>query len=244
MTPRGAVGWVLKPGLFLAAIVMTAVEATAFIFPESDLAAPQLALITVVTAFPFVMMMFAFVSYLYKLQSRLADLAATDLLTGLPNRRAFLDHVAGAADDLNGVLLMLDVDNFKRINDSYGHAIGDQCLCALAAHIRREIRQGDVVARVGGEEFVVLLVGADERLAIEIGDRLCAGVEIALPALAGVLRVTVSAGATTVGQPPLIDELLRRADEALYRAKRAGKARIVMSGRADVTPFPGRMATR
>jgi diguanylate cyclase (GGDEF)-like protein len=158
--------------------------------------------------------------------------AATDALTGLPNRRYF-DEFCGLlarrrrSDDAVGVL-MVDIDKFKVLNDTYGHGIGDEVLRAVAGAIVAAVREDDVPARFGGEEFVVLLRNPGMEVAVEVGER----VRVAVAALDlsrhGVPGVSVSVGVAVsnhADQP--IEDLIEQADQALYRAKRAGRDRVV-----------------
>jgi diguanylate cyclase (GGDEF)-like protein len=158
--------------------------------------------------------------------------AATDALTGLPNRRYF-DEFCGLlarrrrSDDAVGVL-MIDIDRFKVLNDTHGHATGDEVLRAVAGAIVAAVREDDVPARYGGEEFVVLLRNPGMDVAIEVGERVRSAVAgLDLDRL-GVPGVSVSVGVAVsdhADQP--IDDLVGRADQALYRAKRAGRDRVV-----------------
>jgi diguanylate cyclase len=158
--------------------------------------------------------------------------ASTDALTGLPNRRYF-DEFCGLlarrrrADDAVGVL-MVDIDKFKVLNDTYGHATGDEVLRAVAGAIVSAVREDDVPARFGGEEFVVLLRNPGMDVAFEVGERVRAAVsELDLEAF-GVPGVSVSVGVAVsdhADQP--IDDLVALADQALYRAKRAGRNRVI-----------------
>jgi diguanylate cyclase (GGDEF)-like protein len=158
--------------------------------------------------------------------------ASTDALTGLPNRRYF-DEFCGLlarrrrADDAVGVL-MIDIDRFKDLNDRHGHAIGDEVLRAVAGAIVAAVREDDVPARFGGEEFVVLLRSPSRGVAIEVGERVRHTVSALELRQFGVESVSVSVGvavATAPDQP--IDQLIAEADAALYRAKRAGRDRVV-----------------
>ncbi len=158
--------------------------------------------------------------------------ASTDALTGLPNRRYF-DEFCGLlarrrrSDDAVGVL-MIDIDKFKVLNDTYGHATGDIVLRAVAGAIVAAVREDDVPARFGGEEFVVLLRNPGTDVAFEVGERVRAAVAGLDLHEVGVPGVTVSVGVTVsdhADQP--IDELVGLADQALYRAKRAGRDRVV-----------------
>ena len=176
---------------------------------------------------------------------RLQDLVRTDALTGLPNRRHF-DEVQGIEmrrtrrDKVPLALLICDVDFFKAFNDHQGHAAGDECLRSVANALRATlIRAGDMVARVGGEEFAVLLPNSGLAGASKVAERLRAAVQasaIAHPHSAASTVVTVSIGLafTHPDEPLEFDALYRQADEALYRAKEAGRNRV--AGPVALTP--------
>lgn len=170
------------------------------------------------------------------LQRRHDDLeyAAThDALTGLMNRTG-LDRMRAQRDVQHRlatqpyVLVVLDVDHFKQVNDRHGHLFGDRALCAVADAISRSVRSTDVAARYGGEEFLVVL--PDTRLdgGAEIAERIRAQVQ----ALALPVKVTVSVGIADGGPQDTPEAVFERADQALYRAKQAGRNRVV----ADDTP--------
>ncbi|HEX7471481.1 MAG TPA: GGDEF domain-containing protein, partial [Candidatus Limnocylindrales bacterium] len=158
--------------------------------------------------------------------------ASTDALTGLPNRRYF-DEFCGLlarrrrADDALGVL-MIDIDHFKRVNDRLGHAIGDQVLRAVASAVARAVRDDDVPARFGGEEFAVLLRDPTLPGALEIAERVRAAVGALDLRSFGVAGVSVSIGVAVshVADEP-IDSIIEDADHALYAAKNAGRDRVV-----------------
>lgn len=155
--------------------------------------------------------------------------ALIDVLTGLPNRAALQRDAAEllARADADGVplgLLVADIDHFKSINDTYGHDRGDEVLQDTAEAMRGAMRSLDEVYRLGGEEFVVLLFGAEIRAAEEIAERVRASVEGRRP---GGLPVSISVGVTVGRHDGDLPALLRDADEALYRAKRAGRNRVV-----------------
>ena len=160
--------------------------------------------------------------------------ASTDALTGLPNRRYF-DEFCGLlarrrrADDAIGVL-MIDIDHFKRLNDTHGHATGDLVLRTVAKAIAAAVRTEDVPARFGGEEFAVLLRDPSPTVAAEIGER----VRVAVAALdldaVGGSAVTVSVGvALSVAPDEPIEDVIGAADRALYAAKRGGRNRVVLA---------------
>jgi diguanylate cyclase (GGDEF)-like protein len=170
----------------------------------------------------------------------LRTLALTDELTRLPNRRHLLRvadervHAARQGDAPLSVLA-LDIDHFKRINDTFGHEVGDRVLHRVAAACRAALRRDDVIGRTGGEEFVVVMPGADARVAAEVAERLRAAVEREdWSDVAPALRVTVSVGATQWAPG---DEgfatVARRADDSLYRAKEGGRNRIEVAATPD-----------
>jgi diguanylate cyclase (GGDEF)-like protein len=158
--------------------------------------------------------------------------ASTDALTGLPNRRYF-DEFCGLlarrrrSGDAVGVL-MVDIDKFKVLNDTYGHAAGDEVLRAVGGAIVSAVREDDVPARYGGEEFVVLLRNPSPEIALEVGERVRASVAGLDVGRFGVAAVSVSVGVAVARQADQpIAELIAEADRALYRAKRAGRDRVV-----------------
>ena len=158
--------------------------------------------------------------------------AATDPLTGLPNRRYF-DEFCGLlarrrrTGDAVGVL-MIDIDRFKALNDNFGHAVGDEVLRAVAGAIAAAVRDDDVPARVGGEEFAVLLRNPGDGVAAEVGERVRQAVGALDLRRVGVDRVSVSVGvAVAQGADEAIGQIVDRADRALYRAKRTGRDRVI-----------------
>ncbi|HET9520573.1 MAG TPA: GGDEF domain-containing protein [Candidatus Limnocylindrales bacterium] len=158
--------------------------------------------------------------------------ASTDALTGLPNRRYFDEFCAllarrRRAEDAIGIL-MVDIDRFKVLNDTYGHAVGDEVLRAVAGAIASAVREDDVPARFGGEEFAVLLRNPSRDEAFEVGERVREAVASLDLARFGVASASVSVGvavATEADQP--ITEVIEQADKALYDAKRRGRDRVV-----------------
>lgn len=155
--------------------------------------------------------------------------ATTDELTGLPNRATFegwmeRETARARRDGRPLALLLVDVDHFKRVNDQRGHAVGDRVLREVARRLREALRSDDLLSRVGGEEFCVLLPGADLAAAAEVGERIRTSVRAAAVAIAdGSVSVTVSGGVAML--EPGDDELsfVSRADLRLYEAKRDGR---------------------
>lgn len=166
---------------------------------------------------------------------QLEDLAATDELTGLYNRRHFL-HLAGQElQTLRGGqhgLALLDLDHFKRINDVHGHAAGDRVLQAFAGVARACLREGDVLARYGGEEFVLLLPNTDAGQFSACCERLREAFNRAEPLGVNMQGLSVSIGMTLLSVGDDLDEALQRADQALYQAKREGRDRCTATWEA------------
>lgn len=168
--------------------------------------------------------------------------AHTDALTGLLNRRGLLAAMRHALDPRGGqgafALVHLDLDNFKPVNDRLGHGAGDRLLFDVARVLGRAVRVHDHVARIGGDEFVLILGGTWTCQALTaIGNRIIRGIEDASPEGCGIsasLGIVLSAGYG----PDDIDRMLEDADVALYQSKRAGK------GRVSVAPLPGLDAVR
>jgi len=180
---------------------------------------------TTLVALPFVAISMATLFRQRVLQQTLSTLATTDTLTGLLNRRAFMDRAnRSLTREGTGLLLLLDADHFKRINDQCGHGAGDAALVAIAAHLRAVLRPGDILGRLGGEEFAAFLPSRSLGDAPPLGRRLCAPIPV--DEVPGGLSVTLSAGAAEAEDGSSLDRLMARADRALYRAKAEGRARL------------------
>jgi diguanylate cyclase (GGDEF)-like protein len=174
-----------------------------------------------------------------QLRLDLERLASTDPLTGLHNRRAFLDYcqreltrTSRGTEPVS--LVLIDLDHFKEVNDRHGHDAGDAALCAVASHLRGAVRENDVLARWGGEEFIVLLPGTSSEQAVQVAQRLRLCIEsISLLHNGRVdawssIRLAISAGVVTApGAIENIESLLRTCDEALYCAKASGRNTVV-----------------
>jgi diguanylate cyclase (GGDEF)-like protein len=167
---------------------------------------------------------------------RVSEQAVTDELTGLPNNRAFretIDREASRAERFGHELslIILDIDNFKSVNDTHGHLQGDEVLRLIGTILLEEPRAVDEAARYGGEEFVVALPETGTEGAVEIAERIrvrLAGEEIPLLDGSGVLKVTASFGTATIPlSAATVRQLFAAADDALYEAKRSGKNRVV-----------------
>ena len=164
------------------------------------------------------------------------ELAGTDSLTGLINRRHFLEIAEDAVQQVKSskgqlAIIMLDIDHFKNVNDLHGHKTGDEVLSAVAANIKKSLRQGDVAGRYGGEEFTVLVSNATSDQCLKIAERIRQAVARHVTQIDhAAVSVTISLGLVSVNPdhvPPL-DELINHADQAMYMAKQQGRNRVVM----------------
>lgn len=173
-------------------------------------------------------------------QKRLEEFAVTDQLTGLYNRHFLYESAQQSVANANRhayplSLLLLDLDHFKLVNDRYGHDVGDKVLRVVGKLLRKSCRDGDVAARFGGEEFVVLLVKCPLADAHIKAERLRADIEAAMPA---GHRVTASIGVATLpaGQQLNFEQLFKQADLATYAAKHAGRNRVSLADPEVPTP--------
>jgi two-component system cell cycle response regulator len=166
------------------------------------------------------------------------DMAFTDGLTGLYNRHYVTRHLASLAQDAsaesrNIALIMVDIDHFKSVNDTYGHDVGDEVLKEIGSRLQRIVRGQDLASRLGGEEFLIVMTNATEENAQSVAERIradIAGEPIKAATPEGQIAVTVSVGAAlreSTSEMP--DKQLKRADEALYAAKRGGRDCVVMA---------------
>ena len=169
---------------------------------------------------------------LHERNAALDRMSRVDALTGLFNRRHLEEELRrqGSTARRHGTplaALLLDIDHFKRVNDTYGHPAGDLVLQEFGRRLQGHLRAGDVAGRWGGEEFLVLLPGTDRAAALTVAERIRAATSEAPVVTDGMpILVTVSGGCA-VGWPDGPDELVSRADAALYAAKAAGRNRIV-----------------
>ncbi|HEY1546450.1 MAG TPA: diguanylate cyclase [Kofleriaceae bacterium] len=169
------------------------------------------------------------VTALHVAHARVAELAVTDALTGLPNRRVLDDRLellaAEARRGRRFSLAIVDIDHFKRVNDTHGHAVGDRVLVGVAQALRDAVRRSDLVARLGGEEFCVVQTDVDPDLMAMLTERLRTTIETSIRPIA----VTASFGVCHSSVSMVPGEMLVKADGALYMAKRAGRNRVAIA---------------
>jgi len=166
----------------------------------------------------------------------LFELATIDPLTKALNRRAFTRFSERELnrfkrDNTRLTTLMLDIDHFKQVNDVHGHAVGDRVLTKMVAVAANVLRQEDLIGRLGGEEFAIVLVDSGAEAAVHVADRIRQAIkQVKFPGESGPFNVTVSIG---VAEPLIaeasIDDVLERADAALYEAKRSGRDRVIVA---------------
>jgi diguanylate cyclase (GGDEF)-like protein len=184
----------------------------------------------------FVIALVAYVMRQARQKQRFAALAMRDDLTGLPNRRSILEFAKGQfhgrrAGDSGFVLALLDIDHFKKINDELGHSVGDEVLRAFGEAGLRAMRSEDRLGRFGGEEFVLVMPGVSIEAVPAVFSRLRAAVSrIRAPGWPGDRPLTFSLGATAARpEDPDLDSIIKRADDALYRAKNLGRDRYELA---------------
>ncbi|WP_407309347.1 diguanylate cyclase [Desulfosporosinus sp. SB140] len=178
-----------------------------------------------------------------RLYEHVRCLSETDSLTGLLNSRSLTDLTEGAINHAqttegNVSLLFIDCDDFKGINDQFGHPVGDQFLRFFATLLLEGVREGDSVVRYAGDEFVILLPNTHIEAAISIGERLLEATRIRTLGNNPALHTTVSLGLATYPQhASTAEELIKHADEALYVSKRNGKDRLSVYNKESATVF-------
>ncbi len=189
-------------------------------------------------------------------QEKLRQMAITDYLTGIFNRRHFFELAETELERARRYqhpfsIILFDIDRFKRVNDTYGHAAGDQVLCTITAQCRENLRENDIFARYGGEEFVILLPETSLERAKKMAERTRENIaNFAIEIGDASISITISFGVASLANGTLaLDELLARADKALYASKEAGRNCVTAwpseedEGFLDATHFSERSST-
>ncbi|MGL1933002.1 MAG: GGDEF domain-containing protein [Desulfotalea sp.] len=161
----------------------------------------------------------------------LFDKACTDSLTGLANRRVFDERIKGILDGArrygrNVSLLSMDLDFFKEVNDNLGHARGDSVLCEFANVLRQSVRNSDLLIRMGGDEFLVVLNDTSKKNAHNLAERICKSVDSLNIQVTQSIKLGVSIGVTELEKEETLAEWLERTDDVLYHAKADGRGRV------------------
>lgn len=181
-------------------------------------------------------------AYVQRVIDALCELSHRDPLTGLANRRYFVEALEQEVDRVTragdmALLLMIDIDHFKRVNDTYGHSAGDRVIQAVAQSLQDSVRPMDTVARYGGEEFAVILPSCQPGFGAQVAERIRASVaQTPVPLDSGeMLRVTVSCGGAYAPQWLRFHAAawIERADAQLYRAKAEGRNRVCLEPHLD-----------
>ncbi len=163
----------------------------------------------------------------------LSEKARRDDMTGMLNREAFFTAIENARRHSDrGTLLIVDADNFKHVNDTFGHLTGDAALLEISAAIGRSVRDKDLVGRIGGEEFAVYLIGADHQESLQVAERIrseVANIEFAA-APDERISLSVSIGGAFHRAASALTDLMREADRRLYEAKKRGRNRVIFTG--------------
>jgi len=170
---------------------------------------------------------------------KMRDAAWTDPLTGLYNRRGFEARMDALNSRQRGApgqqtWIMIDIDHFKSVNDTFGHEVGDEVLKAVAISLQSTLREDDILARFGGEEFVLLMPGASETVGARVAERLRLKLEVLTIGIGGrQIGVTASFGVAEQAPAETQAATLERADTALYRAKHEGRNRVIITPLSD-----------
>ncbi len=218
-----AVFYLIRPREAVVCAIITVVTILPVLLPGTDSHEATTILITIVVTSAFA---FAFSLITNRQREQLLQLATKDPLTGVGNRRGLDAKLADVVNAFNrsatpASLVLIDLDHFKAVNDAYGHAVGDQILKSVTEIINLRIRVTDSLYRIGGEEFVVVLEGADLHRAAHLAEQLRTLVDA--NELVPDHAVTISLGVAELKSGEIPNDWLHRADEALYRAKDAGR---------------------
>lgn len=229
LEPRSALAVFVRVVAFVALIALANIGfARAYPSHETNDALYYFAHAVVVGG-PFIGFFFVVMMFQVRLQRRLSRLSRKDGLTGLNNRNTFMDLAVRRHNAAHcGVVLLLDADRFKRVNDEHGHQTGDNCLKSISYLLKRNLRDNDVVGRIGGEEFAIYLSNTSMMQARAIADRFTKPISFRSATDGTPLTVTLSVGAVEAQPDLTLEQMLAQADQGLYLAKANGRARLVV----------------
>ncbi len=228
MAPKSSVDGFIKFTTYMAVIHLISLGTEFGLTGQLHMAHWSRLVVTVSAGGPFVAVSLFVFSKMEQLRTALREQARIDALTGLPNRRFFLETLRdrlGAGE--RGYLLIIDADHFKTINDTYGHAAGDAALKTIAERLNSTCRGKDNVGRIGGEEFAMFLGRSTEREVDIIAGRLVEPIALCVDDGPENLTITLSIGVAKTRSGERVSAFMHRADEALYLAKSTGRARMM-----------------
>ncbi len=236
--------WILIKACILAAIAVAATQSLSFFIrlmvgrPADHVTILMGIVLPILITIPISVYVFRQTEKLHRTHAALAVAhealarkASRDHLTGLLNRESFLSQMnVYRLAPTGGALLIVDADHFKRINDTFGHPVGDVALMKIAAALTTPLREGDISGRIGGEEFATFLIGADIQEAQRVAQRLRRSVEeMDFKAPSGeIVGLTVSIGGAIADRHRSLGDLMGQADACLYEAKRSGRNRVTI----------------
>ena len=219
-----------------ASVLLTQIVMKVFHRPEVGFAFAMSAFIPMVTAFPIFWYSIGLLQTIYRLEKESKRLATFDILTGLMSRQAWLRssrnlYKLSIRNNDIASIAYIDIDNFKRINDTYGHSGGDEVLKQFGALLRKLSRESDLIGRIGGEEFVILLPQTHLRGAVHMLNRIRLATQNMETVYSGTtIHFTISIGLSRYApeNPVDFEKLIQQADHALYKAKNSGKNSIAI----------------
>ena len=240
LVPKSPVEIVWKTVAVCIVIAAWHIAVQPIAFGQTNLTWGQLVVDALFTGAPFVLLFFVGSWQQGAAVRALTERARFDPLSGLFNRQTFFRHAErNIPEACRGLLILLDADHFKSVNDQFGHAVGDRCIAAVGHRLRWHLRDQDIAGRIGGEEFAVFLseVGAEHGRAI--AERI--GQPITFTDVTGDnhLVVTLSAGAVWIDPQVATEEHVILADEALYKAKAQGRSQLVFHGEDEAISLGG-----
>lgn len=233
VAPRSWLGLLVKAVVLVACFTLVDLVVSRATVGWTNNNTPVTMLVTFLVGAPFGLFVMWVMRLQHDLKEQLQYLSETDVLTGLPNRNAFFDRASKSLDNNSAcTVLMIDVDHFKKINDTYGHYAGDVALAQIGQHLRKILRSDDIVGRIGGEEFAVLLSTNEPAAVNRVAGNICDTIQIDMRRAGDTniqsFNVTFSIGAVVALPGQRLIDLMKFADESLYKAKSSGRNQVVV----------------